>query len=514
MGCQLLGCSNDTTKETKLDNINHNFFEIESNALTYRSKPGFTTERSYGLSNTSTLFTNEKHNKPKMNKLNLSNLMIPQLSERSITSRITSINETKDKLLTLLSERNGKSFSVLSKEITFVIKLIHKLNRIYSSTKFSNYNSNTIDYSFCSNLSECKMQSISTNNNLVLVHSGDFSFKNKNESNISSKVNKLNHNNNISLFNKFKNLFYTPLISLTGEIENFFSLENISNKKESNTNTNNNNLIIQLKSFSVYFDFFETFFTYVFNLFQNLNYNAIAYKNEFIKLSSFLMDIQKIKIQLHPNENTISLSFYYLNEEFFSHFIRGNNKRYIDIGEENELSKSIEKECLSIIFSTSEIEKLPGFCRYKIWYRNINMSNNDYLKILQEYLVNKVNNKELIQHFNNISSKHMRNCGFVVGFAILIDEYKNGNLQNCVGFEIKIKTNHDKLIGLCKDEINEEKSWDNEDVKENKEEDHETELINEEGKVIKINLDYCQVMYLNIQANHEGVKISYEYSFK
>ena len=180
MGCQLLGCSSDISKETKLNNINHNFFEIESNALTYRSKHGFTTERSYGLSNTSTLFTNDKHSKPTMNKLNFSSLTIPQLSERSITSRITSINETKDKLLTLLSERNGKSFSMLSKEITFVVKLIHKLNRIYSSSKFMNYNSNTIDYSFCSNLSECKMQSISTNNNnLLLVHSGDFSFKNK-----------------------------------------------------------------------------------------------------------------------------------------------------------------------------------------------------------------------------------------------------------------------------------------------------------------------------------------------
>ena len=60
------------------------------------------------------------------------------------------------------------------------------------------------------------------------------------------------------------------------------------------------------------------------------------------------------------------------------------------------------------------------------------------------------------------------------------------------------------------------KSWDNDDVKDNKEDDNdnETELINEEGKVIKINLDYCQVMYLNIQANAEGVKVSYEYSFK
>ena len=117
MGCQLLGCSNDTTKETKLDNINHNFFKIESNALTYRSKPGFTTERSYGLSNTSTLFTNEKHNKPKMNKLNLSNLMIPQLSERSITSRITSINETKDKLLHEIKNHSNKYLNLDVKDL-------------------------------------------------------------------------------------------------------------------------------------------------------------------------------------------------------------------------------------------------------------------------------------------------------------------------------------------------------------------------------------------------------------
>lgn len=499
MGCTLLGCSNNTSndlKDSSIDNNNFPFYELESNAMTYRSK-GIVTDRSCYLTNTSSLFTKTEGNKPIVKRLNFSKLKSPQLSDRSFTSKLTMISEAKDKVLNLLSERNGKTFNTLSKEFNYSLKLMKKLNSLCLSSNINEYNSsnnNHINISICSELSDCKSESIRKSR----------LFKSNATSDIALKK-------NVLLFNKFKSLFYIPLISLTGEIENYFSFTNISSQYLQDNiiiNNDNNIIIMQFYYFSVYFDFFETFFSYVFNLFHNLNYNSKSYKNEFIKISSCLMEIQKINISFYPNINYISLSFYYLSDELYSFFLGDCNKSFIDCSEINFTNKSIEKECLTIQFSTSENEIQNNFFRYKIWYRNINMSNNDCLKILDQYLNNKVQKTELIQQFTRVCSKHIKNCGFVVAFAIYIDEYKNNEIQNCIGFEIKIKTNHDWLVGQNTNEINEKKenlNW---------ESDNETIVNILEEKYIGIDSNYTQVRYQVIQVINNVLTISYEYSFK
>ena len=492
MGCHLLGCSNNTAYDVNSDNNNNSpFYEIESNQMTYRSKGGTITDRSCYLTNTSSLFTdnNNERSKPIVKRLNFSKLKSsPQLSDRSFNSKLTMISEAQDKVLNLLSERNGKTFTVLSKEFNYSLKLIKKLNTYYLSSNI-NDNNEQINISICSEVSECKGEA--NRNNKSLIHNDSLK-------------------NNVNLFNKFKTLFYIPLISLTGEIENYFSISNIASNYLIDTahSVNDVNSIMQLYSFSVYFDFFETFFSYVFNLFHNLHYNSKSYKNEFIKLSSCLMEIQKINISFYPNTNYISLSFYYLSDEFYSFFLGDCNTSFIDCNEINYTSKSIEKECLTITFSTSEQEKQNLFYRYKILYRNINMSNNDCLKILEQYLNNKVKKNELIQQFILVCDKHINNCGFVVGFAIYIDEYKSNQIQNCVGFEIKIKTNHDWLVGEKVNEINDKKeslNW---------ESDGENVFNMLEEKCIGVDRNYIQVRYLVIQVVNNVLTISYEYSFK
>ena len=136
------------------------------------------------------------------------------------------------------------------------------------------------------------------------------------------------------------------------------------------------------------------------------------------------------------------------------------------------------------------------------------MSNNDCLKILEQYLNNKVKKNELIQQFILVCDKHINNCGFVVGFAIYIDEYKSNQIQNCVGFEIKIKTNHDWLVGEKVNEINDKKeslNW---------ESDGENVFNMLEEKCIGVDRNYIQVRYLVIQVVNNVLTISYEYSFK
>ena len=85
----------------------------------------------------------------------------------------------------------------------------------------------------------------------------------------------------------------------------------------------------------------------------------------------------------------------------------------------------------------------------------------------------------------------MRNCGFVISFGIL---YSND--IKCVGYKIKIKTNHDWLVG---DQSNINSSCSSDDAK--------------KKTSLKINNKFAQVKFLIINVDENNINISYEYSY-
>lgn len=432
MGCSLSSCSCSKTVPNKE--------ECEADpSLTTRSKS--LTNRSTDI-NTSRL-TPTNHIHPNLKKLNLTNLTQLQ-SDRSFTSRIlnTTNSELKDKVSSIINVRNGKSFMMLLKEINFSFKIIQKLDKIYSNSLLTN----ELNSSYQSDISK--------------------------DSKITIKVNK-KKSESIENFTHFKSLFYIPLISLSGEIDNFFEL---SKEKDKN--------VIIFESFTLYFDYYETFFAYLVNLFQALKYNQ-SYKDEFLKISTIISEIQKISISFNPKDNITKISFLYISDDFFLFFF----------GEDMLIpsSKSIDKESMSFLFSRA----YPPCHQYDITYKNINLSNKDFLSYLYLFLKEKANNDNLLRQYHIMNDSYMRNCGFVVSFSI---EFTSD--IKCIGYIVKIKTNHDWLVESTTANVN--SSYSSDDVGNWNVEERKSQL--------KINSKCAQVKYLIISVNEDTITISYEYA--
>lgn len=437
MGCNLSSCTlgSKLTEEKKSEfDPNHSLTNV-SKSLTNRSTDINTT-------------SNASETLIRIKKLNLSNLTQLQ-SDRSFTSRIqnTTNSELRDKVNMVLNTRNGKSFLSLLKEINFSFKIIQKLDKIYSSFILpQNLNSSYQSEISKDEFSLKKAKNIS-NNDLIKSH-----IKKKNEI--------------IENFTHFKSLFYIPLISLSGEIENYFEL-----KKEKQKS------LIHYVCFSFYFDYYETFFPYIVNLFQNFKYN-LSYKDEFLKISTFSNEIQKIKISFFPKENITTISFFYVSEEFYSFFFS-----------EDQLissTKSIDKECISFNFS-----QIKWTHQYELYYKNINLSNKDFLVHLSNFLCQKAKNIKLLNQYKLVTDNYMRNCGFVVSFGILY----SSDIR-CVGYKIKIKTNHDWLVG---EQNNVNSSCSSDDA--------------EKKTSLRINSKFAQVKFLIINVDENNINISYEYAY-
>lgn len=432
MGCSLSTCSCSKSLPNKE--------ECEADpSLTTRSKS--LTNRSTDI-NTSRN-TPYNHIQPQLKKLNLSNITQLQ-SDRSFTSRIqnSTNSEMKDKVSSMINVRNGKSFMMLLKEINFSFKVVQKLDKLYSNSLLSN----ELNSSYQSDISK--------------------------DSKITIKVTK-KKSEIIENFTHFKSLFYIPLISLSGEIDNFFEL---SKEKEKN--------IINFESFSFYFDYYETFFAYLVNLFQALKYNQ-SYKDEFIKISTILSEIQKICITYNPKDNITKIHFLYISDDFFSFFF----------GEDMLIpsSKSIEKESMSFLFSRA----YPPCHQYDITYKNINLSNKDFLSYLYLFLKEKANNDNLLRQYHVMTESYMRNCGFVVSFCI---EFTSD--IKCIGYKVKIKTNHDWLVESSTPNVN--SSYSSDDVG--------NWNVEEKKSKLTINSKFAQVKYLILSVCEESIMISYEYA--
>ena len=379
-------------------------------------------------------------NEPQVKKLNLLNLG-PQ-TDRSCTSRLSNNTEGKD-IVTLLNERNGKSFLALLKEINFSLKMIRKINRMYSP--FAPFESNSSFLSDCSELG-CSFQSKT--------------FERK------SHLQKEQKQTNIENFLTFKTFLFVPMISLNGEVENFFEIS--KNEKEG---------ALSYVSFSTFFDYFETLYVYLINLFNSLKYNERQLKNIILKFSVNSTEISKMKIKFNPNEKVIFIYLYYVSENFVREFV--NLETGIN-------SNQVEIESLGFIFG------LTDSIAYELTLRAISLKNENFIAWFYQYLTSEQNHKlttDLLNSLATLKERYLKSyskMGELCSFSILLD----GD-NSCLGYQIRIKTSHDLLVSTPSVDIRNSSSG--------------------KKSQIKINSKYGEVKFIIVSYIKSKMLISYEY---
>ncbi len=449
---------NDELKEKKLEvnpylisNSNENHLNDNSNFFT-----------SYELANNNNL--NLKKFTIKINKPNISrtqNVNLIQLNE---------LNKYKNKENYFIF-RKGKNYQLLLKEINFSLKIISKINKL-NAPHFDLLTSDfqSLQSDFFSN-SAISVSNSSTNNisKVKTYKKSDLTFDN---------------------LSKFKNLFFIPIISLNGEINNYFEV--------CKNDYNDNILFI---SFTIYLNFDDLVFKYLVNLFTNFNYKN--YNEVFILLLNYIENIEKISIIYNPNKNICSICLININDEIYKIFIKDDLLMDNYIQGEN---KKIKKDSLTINFSS----KIENNNKYEVTYNNY-LSNEELLECILIYLNNiniKENNKylKIIDNFKEAQKFHIKNNQLIQFISI---SYNEIDLE-CVEIniiKIKMKTSNELIIR--RNSFNSMNNFSQINLNDNN--NNNMSII--KNPIIKINSNYTKVKYFIINITNNKVFISYEYGF-
>ena len=423
--------------------------------------------------NINTNFMNSKK-LTKNNNLNLKQFTIKNniknISRNKNINLIQSndLNQYKNKEI-YFQFRKGKNYLLLLKEINFSLKIISKINKLnISNFDFLSSNFQSLQSDFSSN-SGISISNSSTNNycKVKTYKKTDLTFEN---------------------LSKFKNLFFIPVISLNGEINNYFEV--CKNDFDDN---------IFFISFSIYLNFDYLIFKYLVNLFSNFSYKN--YKEVFILLFNYIENIEKISIVYNPNKNICSICLINISDDIYKIFIKNDSLMDYFIGEKN---KKIEKDRLIIHFSS----KISNNFKYEVIYNNY-LSNEELFECLLIYLNNiniKENNKylKIIENFKEAQKLHMKNIKLIQFISINYNEI-DSKYTEINKIKIKVKTNNELIIRSKT--LNSINSFDKINL------NNKNNKNSIKNPIIKINSNYTKVKYFIINITNNKVFISYEYEF-
>ena len=408
----------------------------------------------------------------KNNNLNLKKFTLK--SNKQNISKIQNINliqsnEYKNKE-NYFQFRKGKNYQLLLKEINFSLKIISKINKL-NAPHFDLLTSDfqSLQSDFFSN-SAISVSNSSTNNisKVKTYKKSDLTFDN---------------------LSKFKNLFFIPIISLNGEINNYFEVC----KNEFNDN-------IVFISFSIYLNFDDLVFKYLVNLFTNFNYKN--YNEVFILLLNYIENIEKISIIYNPNKNICSICLININDEIYKNFIK--NEFLMDYYIQGKNIK-IKKDSLTINFYS----KISNNDKYEVTYNNY-LSNEELLECLLIYLNNiniKENNKylKIIDNLKEAEKIYMKNNQIIQFISISYNEIVSGSIE-INRIKITMKTNNELIIR--RNSFNSMSNFNQINLNDN---NNNMSIIKK--PIIKINSNYTKVKYFIINITNNKVFISYEYGF-
>ena len=408
----------------------------------------------------------------KNNNLNLKKFTLK--SNKQNISKIQNINliqsnEYKNKE-NYFQFRKGKNYQLLLKEINFSLKIISKINKLNAS----HFDFLTSDFqslqSDCFTNSAISVSNSSTNNisKVKTYKKSDLTFDN---------------------LSKFKNLFFIPIISLNGEINNYFEVC----KNEFNDN-------IIFISFSIYLNFDDLVFKYLVNLFSNFNYKN--YNKVFILLFNCIENIEKISIVYNPNKNICSICLININDEIYKNFIK---KEFLMDYYIQGKNIKIKKDSLTINFYS----KISNNDKYEVTYNNY-LSNEELLECLLIYLNNiniKENNKylKIIDNLKEAEKIYMKNNQIIQFISISYNEIVSGCVE-INRIKITMKTNNELIIR--RNSFNSMSNFNQINLNDN---NNNMSIIKK--PIIKINSNYTKVKYFIINITNNKVFISYEYGF-
>ena len=439
-------------------------------------------EKLSNCDNNSTYFTSNELAITKNKNIYLSpkkNIQKKNNSSQNSKLSDSSLNEKKDKVILFLSNRLGKSFINLLKEINFSLKIIKKINKINTTNSLSSdFQSDQSDF-FSNSLISI---SASSNNNNI----------NKGKT---WKKNDLIYEN----LSKFKNIFFLPIISLNGQIKNFF---------EVCKNDFNDNIVFI--NFSMYLNYFDSFFNYLVNLFSNLNFDNY-YNDTLITLINNIKIIEKIGVIFYPSENYCSLSFININNEIYEKFIC---KKYLLGNNSENKNKNFIKDSLIIYFYS---KFSYNNIKYEITYKNFNLNTKEIIDYLLSFISN-INLKEekkynkIIENLKEAYELYMKNIQLI---QLILINFKEDNSKNLEINEIKIKMKTNQELIIKRHSSYSMKNINKLNLNNNNLNNHSFSNSNNltNNTIIKINSNFTKVKYIIIIVTRKKINVSYEYSF-
>ena len=439
-------------------------------------------EKLSNCDNNSTYFTSNELAITKNKNIYLSpkkNIQKKNNSSQNSKLSDSSLNEKKDKVILFLSNRLGKSFMNLLKEINFSLKIIKKINKINTTNSLSSdFQSDQSDF-FSNSLISI---SASSNNNNI----------NKGKT---WKKNDLIYEN----LSKFKNIFFLPIISLNGQIKNFF---------EVCKNDFNDNIVFI--NFSMYLNYFDSFFNYLVNLFSNLNFDNY-YNDTLITLINNIEIIEKIGVIFYPSENYCSLSFININNEIYEKFIC---KKYLLGNNSENKNKNFIKDSLIIYFYS---KFSYNNIKYEITYKNFNLNTKEIIDYLLSFISN-INLKEekkynkIIENLKEAYELYMKNIQLI---QLILINFKEDNSKNLEINEIKIKMKTNQELIIKRHSSYSMKNINKLNLNNNNLNNHSFSNSNNltNNTIIKINSNFTKVKYIIIIVTTKKINVSYEYSF-